>query len=120
MQRNPPRLKIPECDGAGLDRLSFSQRHGALINKKGGYYRAGKQYDSSLTETKTATRTTRLAAATSAKKDDRKGMDRGHEGTATLGRAAVASVLWLADVIVSDQTGLHDGSPAAPALGTGQ
>jgi hypothetical protein len=78
LQRNPPRLKIPECDGAGIDRLSFSQRHGALINKKGGYYRAGKQYDSSLTETKTATKTTRLAAATSAKKDDRKGMDRGH------------------------------------------
>jgi len=64
LQRNPPRLKIPECDGAGLDCLSLSQRHGALINKKGGYYCAGKQYASFLAETKTATRTTRLAAAT--------------------------------------------------------
>ena len=59
--------------------LSFSQRHGALI-KKGGYYCPGtKQYASSLAETKTATATrmTRSAAATSAKKDDHKGMDRG-------------------------------------------
>ncbi len=73
-----PSTENSGVDGDGLDRLSFSQRHGALINNKGGYYRAGKQYDSSLTETKTATRTTRLAAATSAKKDDRKGIDRGH------------------------------------------
>ena len=42
------------------------------------------------------------------------------EGTATVGRAVVASELWMADSIVSDQMGLHDGSPAAPALGTGQ
>ena len=68
---------MPECDGDGLDHLSFSQSHGALI-KKGGYYRPGKQYASSLAETKTATRTTRSAAATGAKKDDGKGMDRGH------------------------------------------
>jgi len=68
---------MPECDGDGMDDLSFSQRHGALI-KKGGYYRPGEQYASSLTEMKTATRTTRLAAGTSAKKDDHKGMDRGH------------------------------------------
>jgi hypothetical protein len=68
---------MPECDGDGLDDLSFSQRHGALI-KKGGNYCSGKQYASSLTKTKTATRTARSAAATSAKKDDHKGMDRGH------------------------------------------
>ena len=68
---------MPECDGDGLDDLSFSQRHGALI-KKGGYYRPDTQYASSLAETKTATRTTRLAAATSAKKDDGKEMDRVH------------------------------------------
>jgi hypothetical protein len=68
---------MPECDGDGLDDLSFSQRHGALI-KKGGNYRPGKQYASSLAETKTATRTMRSAAATSAKKDDHKGMDREH------------------------------------------
>jgi hypothetical protein len=49
-----------------------------LINKKGEYYHPGKQYASSLAETKTATRRTRLAAATSAKKVDHKGMDRGH------------------------------------------
>ena len=36
VQRNPPRLNMPECDGDGLDDLSYSQRHGALI-KKGGY-----------------------------------------------------------------------------------
>jgi hypothetical protein len=68
---------MPECDGDGLDDLSFSQRHGAL-KKMGGNYRPGKQYASSLAETKTATRTMRSAAATSAKKDDHKGMDRGH------------------------------------------
>jgi hypothetical protein len=69
---------MPECDGDGLDDLSFSQRrHGAPI-KKGGYYRPGKQYASSLAESKTATRTTRSTAATSAKKDDHKGMDWGH------------------------------------------
>ena len=77
VQRNPPQLNMPECDGDGLDDLSFSQRHGAPI-KKGGYYRPGKQYASSLAESKTATRTTRSTAATSAKKDDHKGMDRGH------------------------------------------
>ena len=42
------------------------------------------------------------------------------EGTATLGRAVVASELWLADIIVSDQTGLHGKSPAAPVLEAGQ
>jgi hypothetical protein len=35
-------------------------------------------FASSLAETKTATRTMRSAAATSEKKDDHKGMDRGH------------------------------------------
>ena len=76
VQRNPPRLNMPECDGDGLDDLSFSQRHGALKNRGGVY----QQYSSSLAETKTAmaTRTTRSAAATSAKKDDHKVMDRGH------------------------------------------
>ena len=68
---------MPECDEDGHDRLSLSQRHGALINKKGGYYRPGKQYASSLAETKMATRTTRSAAATSVKKDDGKGMEGG-------------------------------------------
>ena len=52
MQCDLPRLNMPECDEDGLDRLSFSQRHGALINKKGGYYRPGKQYASSLAEMK--------------------------------------------------------------------
>jgi hypothetical protein len=33
-----------ESDGNELDRLSFAQRHGAALNKKGGYYRRGKQY----------------------------------------------------------------------------
>jgi hypothetical protein len=27
-----------------LDQLSFSQRHGALLNEGGGYYRQGKHY----------------------------------------------------------------------------
>jgi hypothetical protein len=67
-----------ECDEDGLDRLSLSQRHGALINKKGEYYHPGKQYASSLAETKMATRTTRSATATSAKNHDGKVMDRGH------------------------------------------
>ena len=72
-----PSTKHTGCDGDGLDHLSFSQRHGALI-KKGGYYRPGKQYASSLAEIKMATRTTRSAAATGAKKDDGNGMNRGH------------------------------------------
>jgi len=42
------------------------------------------------------------------------------EGTATLGRAAVASELWSADIIISDQSGMHGESPAAPVLETGQ
>jgi len=69
---------MPESDRDGMDCLSFGQRHGALINKKEGYYHTGKQHASSLTETKMATRRTKLAAATSAKKEDHKGMDRGH------------------------------------------
>jgi hypothetical protein len=80
LQRNPPRLKIPECDKAGLDRLSFSQRHGALINKKGGYYHAGKQYDSSLAETKTkdGNKNDEVGSSHQCEEDDRKGMDWGH------------------------------------------
>jgi hypothetical protein len=42
------------------------------------------------------------------------------EGTATLGRAAVALGLWSADIIISTRRGLHGGSSAAPVLGTGQ
>ena len=68
---------MPECDVDGMDDLPFSQRHGALI-KKGGNYRPGKQYASSLAKMKMATRMTRLTAGTNAKKDDHKGMDRGH------------------------------------------
>jgi len=77
VQHDPHQLNMSERDGDGLDDLSFSQRHGALI-KKGGYYRPGMQYASSLAETKTAARTTRSVAVTNAKKDDHKGMDRGH------------------------------------------
>ena len=54
---------MSESDGDGLDHLSFSQRYGATINKKGGYYHPSKQYASSLAETKTATRMMRLAAS---------------------------------------------------------
>jgi hypothetical protein len=34
-----------ESDGNKLDWLSFAQRHGATLNKKGGYYHRGKQYE---------------------------------------------------------------------------
>jgi len=68
VQHNPPWLNMLECDGDGLDHLSLYQRHGALMNKKGEYCRPGKQYASSLAETKAATRTTRSAAATSQRK----------------------------------------------------
>ncbi len=33
-----------ESDGNKLEGLSFAQRHGTMSNKKGGYYRRGKQY----------------------------------------------------------------------------
>jgi hypothetical protein len=66
-----------ECDGDGLDHLSFFPE-AWCPDKQGGYYHPGKQYASYLAETKMATRTTRSVAATSAKKDDHKGMDRGH------------------------------------------
>ena len=42
--RAPSRPNMLESDGNKLDRLSFAQRHGAALNKKGGYYRRGKQY----------------------------------------------------------------------------
>ncbi len=35
---------IMESNGNELDWLSFAQRHGATLNKKGGYYHQGKQY----------------------------------------------------------------------------
>ena len=41
----------------------------------------------------------------------------GHEGTATLGRAAVASGLWSADIIVSDQTGTAGRESYSPCPG---
>ena len=48
-----------------------------MMKKKGEYYRPGKQYASSLDETKVATIRTRSAAATSAKKEYPIGIDRG-------------------------------------------
>ena len=42
--RAPSRPNMLESDGNEQDRLSFAQRHGAALNKKGGYYRRGKQY----------------------------------------------------------------------------
>ncbi len=44
MQRIPPQLNMLESNRDKLDWLSFAQRHGALLNKRGGYYRQGKQY----------------------------------------------------------------------------
>jgi hypothetical protein len=35
---------MSESNGDKLDWLFFAQRHGALLNEKGGYYRRGKQY----------------------------------------------------------------------------
>ena len=36
---------MSESDGDELDQLSFAQRHGALLNEGGGYYRlVGKHY----------------------------------------------------------------------------
>ena len=35
---------MSESDGDELDQLSFAQRHGALLNKWGGYYHRGKHY----------------------------------------------------------------------------
>ncbi len=40
-----------------------------------------------------------------------------HEGTATLDRAAVASGLWSADIIVSDQTGAAWRESCSPCPG---
>jgi hypothetical protein len=35
---------MSESNGDKMDWLSFAQRHGALLNQRGGYYRQGKQY----------------------------------------------------------------------------
>jgi hypothetical protein len=35
---------MSESNGDELDQLSFAQRHGALLNEWGGYYRQGKHY----------------------------------------------------------------------------
>jgi hypothetical protein len=35
---------MSESNGYKLDQLSFAQRHGALLNEWGGYYRLGKHY----------------------------------------------------------------------------
>jgi len=40
-----------------------------------------------------------------------------HEGTATLGRAAVALGLWSADIIISDQTGAAWQESCSPCPG---
>ncbi len=42
--RAPSRTNMLESTGNKLDWLSFAQTHGATSNKKGGYYRRGKQY----------------------------------------------------------------------------
>ena len=41
---HPPSSKHVGDQGVELDQLSFAQRHGALLNEWGGYYRRGKQY----------------------------------------------------------------------------
>jgi len=71
---SPSTAHVEERYGIELDWLSFTltQTHGgALINKKGGYYHPGKQYPSSIAETKTAVGTMRLAEANTTKKKDR-------------------------------------------------
>ncbi len=35
---------MSESNGNELDQLTFAQRHGASLNKWGGYYRQGKHY----------------------------------------------------------------------------